>query len=141
LGYSGKFPTCERNGVDQGVHNVLIHTDALGLTTKNDKVPTRVKIWRQGDSPVANMQAHVATLRSNNQQVFNSAGKRVAVVHQYDRYPELQKFLFSEVILCVSRHNCSDVSTAVCGLGECERLRVCVGRRTHLQQVQLQGEC
>ena len=27
--YGGKFPRCERNGVDQGMHNVLVHMKAV----------------------------------------------------------------------------------------------------------------
>ncbi len=49
-----KFPHCERNGVDQGVHNVLVHTGALKHL--------HVKQWGQADGPVANMQARMATI-------------------------------------------------------------------------------
>lgn len=83
----GKFPTCERNGVDQGVHNVLVHTNKI----KN------VKIWSQSNSPVLNLQAKMA--RVNGKTVQNNHGDIAAVVHQYDRYPDLQKELFKEVIL------------------------------------------
>jgi hypothetical protein len=81
----GKFPTCERNGVDQGVHNVLVHTDKI----KN------MKIWSQSNSPVLNLQAKMA--RVEGMVVKNNHGDLVAVVHQYDRYPELQRELFKEV--------------------------------------------
>jgi hypothetical protein len=81
----GKFPTCERNGVDQGVHNVLVHTDKI----KN------MKIWSQSNSPVLNLQAKMA--RVEGMVVKNNHGDLVAVVHQYDRYPDLQRELFKEV--------------------------------------------
>jgi hypothetical protein len=87
----GQFPQCERNGVDQGAHNVLVHTGAL-----DHLHPRR---WGQAEGPVANMQAKVAVLRCGLQEgckVSNSAGT-VAVVHQYDRYPELQTWLFKKV--------------------------------------------
>ncbi|CAE7570437.1 unnamed protein product, partial [Symbiodinium microadriaticum] len=80
----GKFPTCERNGVDQGVHNVLVHTQKI----KN------MKIWGQSESPVLNLQAKMA--RVSGRTVLNNKGELAAVVHQYDRYPDLQKQLFKE---------------------------------------------
>ena len=85
-GYLGSnFPKCERNGVDQGVHNVLVHK----------KLIPNMKVFKQADGPVANLQAKLSRVQGT--QVFNQAGKLVAVVHQYDRYPELQKKLFAEV--------------------------------------------
>ncbi len=82
---SSKFPNCERNGVDQGVHNVLVH---------QNKIP-HLKIWSQQESPVLNMQAEIYQL--NNMQVYNRKGEIAAVAHQYDRNQELQKHLFKEV--------------------------------------------
>ena len=83
-GYA-KFPTCERNGVDQGVHNVLVHTSKI----KN------VKVFSQSSSPVLNLQAKMA--RVEGMKVYNNRRELVPVVHQYDRYPDLQKALFKEV--------------------------------------------
>mmetsp|Transcript_26200 Transcript_26200/g.38816 ORF Transcript_26200/g.38816 Transcript_26200/m.38816 type:complete len:481 (+) Transcript_26200:100-1542(+) len=83
---SAKFPMCERNGVDQGVHNVLVHTG---------RVPN-LHIWGQSDSPVLNLQAKVA--RVEGMTVHNKKGELAAVVHQYDRYPDLQKALFKEYV-------------------------------------------
>ena len=78
-----KFPQCERNGVDQGLHNVLVH----------ERLIPNLKIWSHSDGPVANLQAQKS--RINNGQVFNQVGDAVAVVHQYDRRPDLQKALFA----------------------------------------------
>ena len=50
---ASKFPSCERNGVDQGIHNVLVH----------NKLIPNIKVWSQASSPVANMQAKVAIIR------------------------------------------------------------------------------
>lgn len=86
-GLENKFPTCERNGVDQGVHNVLVHTK---------KIP-KMKKW-DSSGPVANMQAKQATI-TKGFKVLNSKGEEYAVVHQYDRFPDLQKYLFSQVWL------------------------------------------
>jgi hypothetical protein len=81
------FPTCERNGVDQGVHNVLVHTNTIkGL-----------KVWGQQEGPVANMQAQVGQVRKT-MEVFNYRGDKYAVVHQYDRHIGLQKYLFKKYV-------------------------------------------
>jgi hypothetical protein len=79
------FPTCERNGVDQGLHNVLVYTKQI----------QNLQIWSQANSPVLNLQAKVA--RVEGMKVSNMKGAVVAVVHQYDRYPDLQRLLFKEV--------------------------------------------
>jgi hypothetical protein len=81
----GRFPTCERNGVDQGVHNVLVHKGLIG----------GLKVWSQRDSPVVNLQARRAVVAGV--EVRNEARGVALVVHQYDRYPELQKGLFAKV--------------------------------------------
>jgi hypothetical protein len=90
---SSKFPSCERNGVDQGVHNVLIHKNRIPHTT----------IWRQQDSLVLNMQAGMYSLR-NGIEVLNKNGAPAAVCHQYDRNQDLQKKLFKEVINELCNH-------------------------------------
>lgn len=81
------FPQCERNGVDQGVHNVLVY---------KGKIPN-MKRWDQRTGPVANMQARLAKVQDDH-SVVNSKGDSVAVVHQYDRFPDLQKHLFSNFV-------------------------------------------
>lgn len=70
------FAKCERNGVDQGVHNVLLHTHKID--------PSTVFQFDQKTGPVANMQAHVMELKSNF-DVVNSKGEVVPIIHQYDR--------------------------------------------------------
>lgn len=82
---TNKYPTCERNGVDQGIHNVLVYTNQI----KN------MKIWSQSNSPVLNLQSRSANVQGNI--VKNLNNEIAAVVHQYDRYPDLQKQLFKEV--------------------------------------------
>jgi hypothetical protein len=82
-----KFPSCERNGVDQGIHNVLVHTDQI----------ENIVIFNQATSPVLNLQARIASVDEKNGVVKNKAGKLAAVVHQYDRFPVLQKTLFEQV--------------------------------------------
>jgi hypothetical protein len=80
------FAKCERNGVDQGVHNVLVHTQRIaGLVVHDQKSG-----W------VANLQAGLA--RVSNNVVSNQRGQKVAVVHQYDRLKELQESYFKKYV-------------------------------------------
>ncbi len=92
------FPQCERNGVDQGVHNVVIYNGYLEKLFETNK-ESLIKQWNQKDTPVCNMQAKVCQIRNSQMDVINTKGEIVHVVHQYDRFPELQKVLFSKVIL------------------------------------------
>lgn len=72
------FASCERNGVDQGVHNVLLHEDRVA----------GARLVPQRDALVANLQAKVARVGADG-VVTTPGGRRVAVVHQYDRFPNL----------------------------------------------------
>lgn len=86
-----QFPKCERNGVDQGLHNVLVY---------NNAIPKMMK-WDQSSGPVANMQAKVARIRKeadNELKVYNRQNQLSAVVHQYDRNTALQQFLFERYV-------------------------------------------
>ena len=84
-----KFPTCERNGVDQGVHNVLVHTNLIPF----------LKTFKQHDSPVVNMQGGMASVKLDGELmvVHNARGVKTAVAHQYDRNKELMEHLFQRV--------------------------------------------
>lgn len=115
-----KFPNCERNGVDQGIHNVLVHTRSI----------PSMKIFDQKSGPVSNLQAKVSQVRKQSaiQQkhlvalqygglfdpvvgskslgvvskkepllVVNREQKPVHVLHQYDRDASLQSYLFRKV--------------------------------------------
>ena len=64
--------------MDQGVHNVLIH----------EKQVLSAKLVSQRDALVANLQAKVAKVDVSH-TVRNLKGEAVAVVHQYDRFPNL----------------------------------------------------
>ena len=52
-------------------------------------------IYSQIDGKVVNMQGRTAIVNGNI--VTSSKGNKYPIVHQYDRYPNLQKRLFSEV--------------------------------------------
>ena len=86
IGQLSKFPTCERNGVDQGAHNVLVYKGAI----------PNMKIWGQAEGPISNLQAGQYELREN--VVYNRKDMKVAVVHQYDRSQALQKYLFKRYV-------------------------------------------
>lgn len=107
-----KFPQCERNGVDQGVHNVLMHLKAL----KN------IQIKDESTFPVTHLQnsyftsetnllsvpesalsttamtgtaASKKTIKSKNNNLYavstpNSINTKLSVVHQYDRWHSYQ---------------------------------------------------
>ena len=74
-----QFAPCERNGVDQGVHNVLMHENEV----------KHAQIISQRTALVANLQAKVAQVDPRSHQVRNPQGAVVSVVHQYDRFPNL----------------------------------------------------
>jgi len=86
LSKHARFPRCERNGVDQGIHNVLVHKNLI----------PNLRIFAQSNGPVANLQAQKSRIKEG--EVFNQNGDIVPVVHQYDRRPDLQKSLFSKYV-------------------------------------------
>lgn len=75
------FHTCERNGVDQGMHNVFIHQGQIQHLHRMD----------QFTGVVANLQSFVGKMRESDYHVTNIEGEEYAVIHQYDRHPELAK--------------------------------------------------
>ena len=81
------FAKCERNGVDQGVHNVLVHTGQIPSIHMHD----------QSTGPVANMQAGVMKV-TGDFKVVNSRNEKVPIIHQYDRYENLMNHLFSQYV-------------------------------------------
>lgn len=86
--FSNKFPRCEYNGVDQGVHNVLVHLDQLGP----------LKIQYSESFPLVNLQSIPelgSHLKSNEPETMNmnKLGRKFAVVQQYDRDPQFQMSL------------------------------------------------
>jgi hypothetical protein len=88
LSRESRFPGCERNGVDQGVHNVIVHTHALGTTA--------IKMYSQVDGPVANMQAGLARV-FDDATVTNAQKQPVAIAHQYDRDGDLRDYYYETV--------------------------------------------
>lgn len=100
---SEHFPHCERNGVDQGVHNVLVHAFQGDLN---------IQILYPEDFPVVNMQSgKEMTIISQESEasgpvrrVFmrhpqqSNSNEAFAIVHQFDRDNDLQASLAKEYI-------------------------------------------
>lgn len=63
-----------------------------------------IKLWDEKEGPVANLQSKLSDVRPNG-EVYNKAGAKIAIVHQYDRYPHLQKYLFTKVMTSMSVHD------------------------------------
>ena len=69
--------TCERNGIDQGVHNVIVHTGLMGQHAVHQQSNEK--------GLIATVQS-MPTLRRNEWgYVVNEKGDTVSVVHQVDR--------------------------------------------------------
>ena len=80
------FPSCERNGVDQGIHNVLVHLSIIPNTVTH--------VEDDGAATVVNMQASTSSYIRDDAVVMNTNGKVFSVVHQYDRsYKLLRKLV------------------------------------------------
>jgi len=122
------FPRCERNGVDQGVHNVLVHTQILsespvvtgrlevlmknsvrgGPFSTGEENVQQIFLWDNEHGFVANLQAQRNKINEQH-IVVNSLDHKIAIVHQYDRIPEFQKYLFGKV--CI--HNCYNATVFI----------------------------
>ena len=67
---------CEYNGVDQGIHNVLVYTG---------RIPHTLVLSHEA-GPVATVgRAPIEVRRDSYGRVLNENGEVAAVVHQYDR--------------------------------------------------------
>lgn len=92
-----KFPQCERNGVDQGLHNVLVH---LG------RIP-HLYIKSEDNFLITHLQSSKLTPTADILKSID--GKPYAVVHQYDRWHSLQVALAVKYIYWT---NCEDEETS-----------------------------
>ncbi|MDD3310909.1 hypothetical protein [Pseudodesulfovibrio sp.] len=66
-------------GFDQGVHNVLVHTGALGPVTLTDNAGPILTLGYTEGEPRLDAEGFA----------LNEAGQRAVIVHQYDRKPGL----------------------------------------------------
>ena len=71
---------CERNGVDQGMHNYFVYGGQLRAALGD-----ALKLVSNEDGWVATVQSMPTLQRNRAGAVVNSASLPYAVVHQYDR--------------------------------------------------------
>ena len=76
-------PDCEQLGIDQGIHNYLLFNGDLA------KVVSSLQILSNEEGFVVSVQSLPNIRRNRMGQVVNENGEVAAVVHQYDRNPEL----------------------------------------------------
>lgn len=94
LGYLGQMAAhilrlrSQMTGIDQGIHNYLVHTGRIPNLT----------LWRNGTGPVLTMG--YGEYRVNDEgTVLNEDGTVPAVLHQYDRHPpEFQRRLLAKLV-------------------------------------------
>lgn len=70
---------CERNGVDQGMHNYFLFSGRLA------KAVSALIVAAAEDGPVASVQSFPTLHRDRAGRVLNELEAPYAVVHQYDR--------------------------------------------------------
>ena len=124
--FSDKFPSCERNGVDQGVHNVLLHTGLVpGLHLHTAKSFPGVVSHMQSD-------LYVSLDGGVPPRIINSLGDAVSIVHQYDRISALQESYASKYVTWTDVHDLRKgwENNPTCGL-----------YRALLQADMLKGSC
>ena len=98
------LPRCERNGVDQGIHNVLVHDNKI----KNLHVHT------ERDGYLVHMQSSTMSV-INGDEVLDAQGKKLIVVHQYDRSFDLMRRLAAKYVTWIDvRLSIATLNISVC---------------------------
>ena len=82
------FESCERNGVDQGIHNVLVYSNMIQNLT----------ILGPSDGVVIHVQNTKLTMSSNSVVYIQDSKQPVKIVHQYDRHRVLQQSLLLKYV-------------------------------------------
>lgn len=86
---------CERNGVDQGVHNYLVHSDVLGQALRaKDAGSVHTISNEEGWIIASSMMPDIRRDRAG--RMVNNKGEVVAVVHQYDRHSTMVNQLWGQ---------------------------------------------
>jgi len=98
------FRKCERNGVDQGIHNVIVY----------EKLVTNVTLFTQEDGPIAHLQSGLVKPKVDGVhfEVRNRKFSAIPVVHQYDRH----KLLLHAILTTFASSGLHQQST---GTGQC----------------------
>ena len=79
---------CEANGVDQGIHNVLVRRDLVPAASG-----VRVHFHTNARGPIATMGYMRTADTDYAGRVLNEDGVPYAIVHQYDRFRSYQAWL------------------------------------------------
>jgi hypothetical protein len=125
---TNRFPACERNGVDQGIHNVIIHLGLLeGVVIKTDgnfpivNVQTN-ELFNAPNIPLSAMVLAVSTTDATT-AITTTKNVPVTIVHQYDRIASVslelaRKYVYwksfeDEVVLWQSEPACDNFHTRV----------------------------
>lgn len=81
---------CERNGVDQGMHNYFLYGGRLEEALRPLGAPP-IRLVSNEEGWVATVQSMPTVKRDKGGRVLNDLGKAVAVVHQWDRSNALKE--------------------------------------------------
>jgi len=81
--YLDTKPECERNGIDQGIHNWLVYSGELATAVSELHLVTNEEGF------IATVQSMPTLTRDRAGRVLNAQREPVAAVHQYDRSPPL----------------------------------------------------
>ena len=76
---------CERNGIDQGLHNYFVYSGELAARV------SALHLLSNEEGPIATVQSMPFVRRDPVGRVVNEQGAVVAVVHQYDRSEALKR--------------------------------------------------
>ncbi len=79
------MPQCERNGIDQGIHNFFVYSGALQAAV------SKLHLVSNEEGFIATVQSMPTVSRDAAGRVLNGAGAVVAAVHQYDRSAALKR--------------------------------------------------
>jgi hypothetical protein len=79
------MPHCERNGIDQGMHNYFVYGGAL------EAAVSKLHLVSNEEGFIATVQSMPVVHRDAAGRVLNAQGAPVAAVHQYDRSPALER--------------------------------------------------
>ena len=91
-----RFPKCERNGVDQGVHNVIINTGLLKSHT----------VHFESTFPLTHMQSTAAAAAYDPERptfITLDSTNVLSIVHQYDRINTIQVALATKYVTWVGK--------------------------------------
>lgn len=119
------FRQCERNGVDQGIHNVIIHEEMV----------SNVTLFTQEDGPIAHLQNGIVKPKVDGVQfhVSNRKYSAIPIVHQYDRNLKLLHAIMTTFVT-------SGLHQQSVGTGKCAGYTLMSNLQGSLQPILQHGE-